>query len=95
MNKRSMGNVFLILLFGTMIGTLTGELLGFILPQGVVKDFFLTSVQFELPGVIGDENGVVTIDLLMFTLKFGLKIVVNFTSIIALAVSYYFLRYFR
>ena len=63
------------------MGTLLGELLGFLLPPGVVKDFFLTSVYFDLAGLFGNANGVVTIDLVMFILKFGLEITINFASI--------------
>ena len=78
-----------------MGGTLVGELLGWILPAGVVKDFFLTSVTFDLGGLVGQESGVIILDLIMFTLKFGLSLKINFTSIIGLAGAYYFLRYFR
>ena len=77
------------------MGTLLGELLGFLLPPGVVMDFFLTSVYFDLAGLIGNATGVVTIDLVMFVLKFGLEITINFTSIIGLATAYYFLRFYR
>jgi hypothetical protein len=78
-----------------MAGTLTGELLGWILPEGVVKDFFLTSVTFDLAGLVGNESGVIVMDLIMFTFKFGLTLKINFTSIIGIAGAYYFLRYFR
>jgi len=87
--------IFLVLFFGAMMGTLLGELLGFLLPPGVVKDFFLTSVYFDLAGLFGNANGVVTIDLVMFVLKFGLEITINFASIIGLATAYYFLRFYR
>ena len=50
------------------MGTLLGELLGFLLPPGVVKDFFLTSVYFDLAGLFGYATSVVTIDLVMFVL---------------------------
>jgi len=83
------------LFFGAMIGTLIGELFGWILPEGVVKDFFLTSVSFDLAGLIGNESGVIVFDLIMFTLKIGLSIKINFTSIIGISGAYYFLRYFR
>jgi|TARA_B100000959_G_scaffold236626_1_gene255526 hypothetical protein len=92
---RSISLIFLVLFFGAMMGTLLGELLGFLLPPGVVKDFFLTSVYFDLAGLFGNATGVVTIDLVMFVLKFGLEITINFTSIIGLATAYYFLRFYR
>ena len=94
-NPRSISLIFLVLFFGSMIGTLLGESLGFLLPAGVVKDFFLTSVYFDLAGLFGNAIGVVTIDLVMFVLKFGLEITINFASIIGLATAYYFLRFYR
>ncbi len=95
MVKRSIFFVFIVLLVGAMAGTLIGELMGWILPEGVVKDFFLTSVSFDLAGLVGDESGVIVLNLIMFTLKFGLSLKINFTSILGLAGAYYFLRYFR
>ena len=78
-----------------MAGTLTGELLGLILPEGVVKDFFLTGVSFNLGGLMGNDSGVIVLNMIMFTIQFGLAIKMNFTSIIGLAGAYYFLRYLR
>jgi len=95
MTKRSITLIAITLFVGAMAGTLTGELFGWILPEGVVKDFFLTSVTFDLGGMAGYENGVIVLNLIMFTLKFGLSLKINFTSIIGLASAYYFLRYFR
>ena len=91
----SISLILLVLFFGAMMGTLLRELLGFLLPPGVVKDFFLTSVYFDLAGLFGNATSVVTIDLLMFLLKFGLDITINFASIIGLATAYYFLRFYR
>ncbi len=95
MTKRSLALIALTLFVGAMAGTLTGELLGWILPEGVVKDFFLTSVTFDFAGLAGNESGVIVLDLIMFTLKIGLLLKINFTSIIGIAAAYYFLRYFR
>jgi hypothetical protein len=39
--------------------------------------------------------GVVVIDLNIITLKFGLSMNFNFTSVIGLGTAYYILRYFR
>ena len=83
------------MLFGTLFGSLLGELLGWVLPDSVVKEFFLKSVEFNLAGLVGSETGVIILDLIMFTIKFGLTFTFNFTSIIGFAAAYYFLRYFR
>lgn len=95
MSGRSIFLIFIILLVGAMAGTFLGELLGWILPAGVVKDFFLTSVEFDLAGLAGNEKGVIVLNLIMFTVKFGLSLKINFTSILGLSAAYYFLRYFR
>ncbi|MEA1882484.1 MAG: DUF4321 domain-containing protein [Candidatus Marinimicrobia bacterium] len=95
MNKRSISVIIMILLFGTLFGSLMGELLGWVLPDSVVKEFFLKSIEFNLAGLAGSETGVITLDLIMFTIKFGLTLTFNFTSIIGFAAAYYFLRYFR
>ena len=95
MNKRSISVIILILFFGTLFGTLIGELLAFVLPDSVVKEFFLKSIDFNLGGLVGSETGVITLDLIMLSIQFGLRLTFNFTSIIGFASAYYFLRYFR
>tara|TARA_B100001013_G_scaffold272495_1_gene173362 strand:- start:146 stop:433 length:288 start_codon:yes stop_codon:yes gene_type:complete len=95
MDKRSIPLIVLGLFTGAVIGGVLGNLLGLLLPEGVVKDFFLTSVSFDLGGLVGKETGVIILDLKIITLKFGLAMSMNFTSIIGLTTAYYILRYFR
>ena len=95
MNNRSIGIVIMILVFVTLFGTLIGELLGWILPDSVVREFFLKSIHFNLGGIVGNETGVITLDLIMLTIQFGLTLTFNFTSIVGFSAAYYFLRYFR
>ena len=95
MDKRSITLIVSGLFTGAVIGGVLGNLLGLLLPEGVVKDFFLTSVSFDLGGLVGKETGVIILDLKIITLKFGLAMNMNFTSIIGLTTAYYILRYFR
>ncbi|MDB9722436.1 DUF4321 domain-containing protein [Candidatus Marinimicrobia bacterium] len=95
LNKRSLSVIVLTLFFGTLFGTLLGELLGWILPNSVVREFFLKSIEFNLGSIVEDAVDVVSLDLVMMTVKFGLTLTFNFTSIIGFATAYYFLRYFR
>jgi hypothetical protein len=95
LDKRSLSVIVLTLFFGTLFGTLLGELLGWILPDRVVREFFLKSIEFNLGSIVGDEVDVVSLDLVMLIVKFGLTLTFNFTSIIGFATAYYFLRYFR
>ena len=78
-----------------MLGSIFGELIGWILPESVVKEFFLKSINFSLGGLIGDQNGVINLNLVMVSIQFGLKLTFNFCSIIGFSAAYYFLRYFR
>ncbi|MBT3299240.1 MAG: DUF4321 domain-containing protein [Candidatus Marinimicrobia bacterium] len=95
MNKRNISLIIVGLFLGAAFGGLVGELLGNFLPDGVVKDFFLTDFGFDLGGWAGNELGVIILDLKVITLKFGLAIRINFMSMIGFATAYYFLRYFR
>jgi hypothetical protein len=95
MNKRNISLKIMGLFVGAAIGGILGNLLGWILPEGVVKTFFLTSLTMDLGGLAGNELGVIILDLKIITLKFGLALNLNFTSIIGLTSAYYILRYFR
>ena len=95
MNKRDISLIIIGLFSGAAIGGVIGNLMAWLLPDGVVKDFFLTSLSLDIGGLAGNEMGVIIIDLIIITIKFGLSMNFNFTSIIGLTTSYYFLRYFR
>ena len=93
--RRDLKVITLVLLTGAMVGTLFGDLIGFALPEGVVKQFFLQSTEFSLGGILGGENDAFSLNLGAIVLILGLKIRLNFATIFGLAVSYYFLWYFR
>ena len=95
MNKRSISLIMIGLFMGAAIGGIIGNIMGWMLPEGVVKDFFLTSISFDLLGETQNESGIVKLDLSIIILKIGLSIKFNFTSIIGLASAYYMLRFFR
>jgi len=95
MKNRDISLIIIGLFSGAMIGGVIGNLLAWLLPDGVVKDFFLTSLTFDIAGLINNNLGVIIIDLSIVVLKFGFSVNFNFTSIIGLATAYYILRYFR
>tara|TARA_B100000941_G_scaffold269671_1_gene227119 strand:+ start:409 stop:687 length:279 start_codon:yes stop_codon:yes gene_type:complete len=88
-NKRPVLVIFLILFFGCIVGTALSQLLGAILPEGVVKDFFLNSTE------LGWGNSDEWIDLNIIKFKTGFYINVSVISLIGMMISWYFLRYFR
>ena len=76
-----------VLLFGAMLGSLVGELIRMSLPDGVVKEVFLRSIDIML--------GPAVIDLIMFSLTLGFTLKFNFIGIVGLAIAYYILRFWR
>ena len=95
MKKRKLHIIVLSLFIGAIFGGVVGNIFSLVLPESVVKDFFLTSITFDLGGLVNNDLGVFVIDLKIFVLKFGLSISFNFTSVIGIAVAYYILRYLR
>tara|TARA_Y100001970_G_C14112325_1_gene791576 strand:+ start:411 stop:698 length:288 start_codon:yes stop_codon:yes gene_type:complete len=95
MQKRKIHIIVLSLFIGALFGGVFGNIFALVLPESVVKDFFLTSITFDLGGLVNNDLGVVIIDLKVIVLKFGLSMNFNFTSVIGIAVAYYILRYLR
>ena len=95
MNKRTLGFIFIVLFSGAVIGSVLGELIGWMMPDGVVKKFFLTGIELDLAGLSGFDSGVMVLNFIVLTLKFGLSVSLNFIGLVGLATAYYFLRYFR
>ena len=95
MKKRKLHVIVLSLFVGAVFGGVVGNIFSLVLPESVVKAFFLTSITFDLGGLVNNDLGVFVIDLKIIVLKFGLSISFNFTSVIGIAVAYYILRYLR
>lgn len=90
-NKRPAGKTILtaigVLLLGAMIGSLVGEILKLGLPEGVVKEVLLRSIELAL--------GPFAIDLLMFSMTIGLTLKINLVSLAGLGTAYYLLKNWR
>lgn len=95
MQKRKINIIVVSLFIGAIFGSVFGNVFSLVLPESVVKDFFLTSINFDLGGLVGNSLGVIVIDLKVIVLKFGLSMSFNFTSVIGIAIAYYILRYLR
>ncbi len=85
MRKKSLGWMFVIILLGAFIGSALGEILAFILPQGVVKEFFLRSAVFTL--------GPTTLDIIILTFTLGFSLKLNVIGVLGIAIAAYFLRW--
>ena len=85
--KRKIGYIFLVLFFGSVLGSLISDMILFSLPAGVVRDFFTISKTFGW--------NPFTINLHLIQLTTGLVIDFNVSSLIGLFISWYFLRYFK
>lgn len=84
--RKSLGFIIVVLILGALIGSALGEVLGLILPAGVVKQFFLK-------GVTGGFSPV-TLNAVMFTITFGFSIKLNVIGIVGIAIAAYILRWY-
>lgn len=87
MRKKSIGWILLIILLGALIGSALGEILAYILPQGVVKEFFLRSAVFTL--------GPATLDIVILTFTLGFSLKINVIGILGIIIAAYFLRWLQ
>ena len=88
--KRSIAFIFLVLFIGIITSTILGQLIGGILPEGVVKEFFLTSRSIGW----GIQPGN-WIDLYVIRFKTGLFIDISVVSLLGMVIAWYLLRYFK
>ena len=88
--KRSIGFIFLILFFGVVAGSILSQFIGAFFPDGVVKDFFLTSN--SIGWGINPNNWI---DLFVIRIKTGFFVDISVVSILGMGISWYFLRYFK
>jgi len=95
MKKRKLHFIVLSIFVGAIFGGVVGNIFSLVLPESVVKDFFLTAITFDLGGLVNNDLGVLIIDLKVIVLKLGLSMSFNFTSVMGIAVAYYILRYLR
>lgn len=85
MRKKSLGWILIMILLGAFIGTALGEVLAYVLPQGVVKEFFLRSAIFSF--------GPATLNLIVFTFTLGISFKLNVIGVIGIGIAAYFLRW--
>lgn len=85
--RRPLALVALILFLGIVVGTVLGEAIGLVLPEGkVVRDVFVNTTDFHV--------GPVHLDLVVFSFTFGFSLRVNMMSVLGVFVVFGFLRYY-
>ncbi len=84
--KKSFGYIVLVLFLGAMIGSALGEIIGLILPDGVVKQFFLNSVSGGIEPA--------TLNAVLFSITVGFKIKLNVVGIVGIVIAAYILRWY-
>jgi hypothetical protein len=85
MRKKSTAFIIFVILIGALIGTALGEVIGILIPQGVVQDFFLKSASASI--------GPATLDIILFTITLGFSLKLNITGVIGILIAAYALRW--
>jgi len=84
--RKRWGVVFLVLFFGLLIGTAFGEIIGAVLPEGVVKTVFTSGLKYGF--------GPIDVNLIIMSLTFGFWLKVNLTAILGVAFMARLLRWY-
>ena len=75
--KRRVGLVALVFFLGVIVGSVVGELVGFLLPEGnVIRDLFVSGKEFSV--------GPATVNLVVFTFTIGFSLKVNLVSVLGI-----------
>jgi len=81
-----LGLVALLLFLGIVVGTVVGEAIGLVMPEGkVVRDVFVNATDLHV--------GPVHVDLVVFSFTLGFSLRVNLMSVIGIFAVLVFLRY--
>ncbi len=85
--RRPLWFVLVVILIGSAVATALSQFIGLVIPDGVVKEFFLTT----LP--LGWDPFTFNLQIITFTIGFAVDISV--ISLLGMAIAWYFLRYFK
>ena len=84
--QKRIGILIVMVVFGMIIGTALGEAIAVLLPEGVVKEFFLRSVLASIgPG---------TLNLVAFSITFGMSFKVNVMAVLGMILAAYMFRWY-
>lgn len=87
MKQRGWIFYIVVLFVGAMIGSALGEVVAFLIPAGVVQQFFLKSATASFgPG---------TLNIIILSFTIGFKIKLNIMGIIGILIAAYALRWMK
>lgn len=89
--RRNVKIIALMIACGAIVGSLLGDVAAALLPESVVRDFFILSVDTANYGL----SEPFVLDLRIFSITFGFTLRVNFMGVVGMGVAYYLLRYYR
>jgi len=89
--RRDVKIIVLMIFSGAIIGSLLGDVAAALLPESVVRDFFVLAFDSSSYGL----TKPFVLDLHMFSITFGFTIRLNFMGVVGMGVAYYLLRYYR
>jgi len=84
--KRSLGILITSIVLGMLIGSVFGEIIAYIVPHGVVRDFFLQS--------ISPKFGPGSIDLIVVQFTLGFEFKLNMVSVLGIFIAVYYFRWY-
>ena len=83
--KRRIGLVALAFFLGVILGSVVGELIGLVLPEGnVIRELFVSGKELSMSPV--------TVNLIVLTFTFGFSLKVNLISVLGIVVVALLLR---
>ncbi|HCW75842.1 MAG TPA: hypothetical protein DHU63_04805 [Candidatus Marinimicrobia bacterium] len=89
--KRNLGLIILAVIIGAVTGSVLGNFVGMVMPQGVVRDFFLLPLDSSVIGLVKPF----TLNLHVISLTLGLTFRINIVGILGIGLALYVLRYYR
>ncbi len=85
--KRRIGLVALVFFLGVILGSVVGEVIGILLPDGsVIKQLFVSGSEFHV--------GPVFCNMIVFTFTIGFSLKVNLISVLGIIVVAFLLRFY-
>lgn len=83
--KRRLGLIALVFFLGVIVGSVVGELIGLLLPEGnVMRELFVSGASFSI--------GPFDVDLIVLAFTFGFTLKVNLISVLGIVVVALLLR---